>query len=75
MKALILTAVLTASVLPAQAEQLPTDCSNEGRERVLVTDNDAGKTWSVMNTSTWCDPVGGLNPASDPAFNGNGGGE
>jgi hypothetical protein len=45
------------------------DCSNEGREKVIVFDNGAGKTWHPMNTSRWCDAPGHtINPTEDPIF-------
>jgi hypothetical protein len=80
-----LTAVLAAyvaAVSPVNAEerydnyndseffvQQSGDCSNEGRDKVIVFDNGAGKTWLQTNTTRWCNPEGvTINPTEDPVF-------
>lgn len=63
---------LLLAMFSGNVEPLSTDCSNEGANKVLIHSTPAGNTWSIMNTTRWCDPIGSwIAPQEDPVFVGN----
>lgn len=48
---------------------LPTDCSDRGQHKILISDNGAGVSWLQTNDVRWCDPLNiSVNPVDDPVF-------
>ncbi len=57
------------ALFSGNVDPLPTDCSNEGKNKVLIHTTDAGSTYLIPNTARWCDPIGSwIAPQEDPTF-------